>query len=114
MARSRAKYTIEGPLHTVDVSLVTQKYINKIIANKGETVAGAYVSADNAIYIEKSQPETMRIHTVWHELHHVFEDQTIRMDQEAKADTFASWMMRLFPYATLEQILKVKERNEPK
>ena len=98
-------------LYPVDVSFVTQKYIDSLIASKDENVQGCYTSENNTIYVVKDLTTTTKLHILYHELYHAFEDQTERMDEEGRADSFAALLLRLFPETNIEHVLKVKERN---
>lgn len=92
-------------LHKVKVRLVTQKYLDRIAASKGETVSGCYVPDNNMIYLAKEQDPTALIHTLLHELGHVFEDHCARMEPEARADAFATLLMRIFTPKSIEELL---------
>lgn len=97
---------IEGILHDVSLSLVSQKYIDKHMAGSYESVEGAYVPDSNLIYTVKTLSESTKIHTVLHEMYHMFEHHTERMDTEAKADSFAAWIIRIFNPKSVEELLK--------
>jgi Zn-dependent peptidase ImmA (M78 family) len=97
---------IEGILHDISVSLVSQKYLDRIQANKGETVEGCYVYEDALIYVSKELSPPNKIHSLFHELYHMIEHHTERMDSEARADAFATWMIRLFKPESIEELLK--------
>lgn len=101
----KRSYKIEGVLHPIEVRFVTQKYLNRITASKGETVLGCYVDEDNLIYVAKEQTEAQLMHTLLHELKHVFDAHVERMGEEGNADAFASLCMRLFN-PKLEELLK--------
>lgn len=105
MKRSKKQH-MEGVLHDITLSFVTQKYMDRTLGDKGETVAGAYVSADNKIYISKEDTELKQVHTILHEFYHSFVDHTVRMDEEAKADSFAAWVMRVFNVTEVKQLIK--------
>ena len=58
-------------------------------------IYGAYVSAENKIYMLKGLDDHKTKHTLLHELYHAFDDQVSEMDEEGKADAFATMLMRL-------------------
>lgn len=66
---------------------------------------GAYVSADNTIYIARELEPREFMHTLWHELKHVFDEQVADLvmrsqakdPEEAGADAFGALMSNLFP-----------------
>lgn len=66
---------------------------------------GAYVESANIIYLAKEQDATSLLHTLLHELYHVFEMHTERMDSEAQADAFATLLMRIFKPTSVEQLV---------
>ena len=101
----RKSHKIEGILHDVEVRLVTQRYLNRLVANRGESVEGAYVADEDVIYIARELSEQNKIHTLLHELFHVFEHHSERMDSEARADSFAALLIRIFQ-PKLEDLLK--------
>lgn len=96
--------TIEGPLHSIKVKEVSARTLAKHFAEAGEIVDGAYVDAENMIYILKTASDEAKIHTVLHELYHAFETHSVRMDSEGKADLFAAMLMRLFKVKTIEEL----------
>lgn len=105
MPRIRSKTRqIECVLHPINVLEVSQKYANRIMANKGEVVDGGYVRRDATMYITREASERAKIHTVLHELYHAFKDHTARMDEEAAADSFAAMTMRIFKPETVEDL----------
>lgn len=105
--RERLTYTLDGPLYPVKVRLVTQRYLNKIAASKGETVLGCFVLEDNMIYIAKEQADEAFDHTLGHELYHVFVEQTQGLSsEEEKAEAFGSFLIRLLGATRLKDLLK--------
>jgi len=105
-------------LYPVTVKLVTLKYLNQIVPReRGETVLGGYVTAENTIYIAKEQDAKALMHTLWHELKHAFDDQVKMLlsnsepldAEEAMADAFASMIMRVIGERTPQEVLRAKK-----
>lgn len=102
--RSIAKQ-IECVLHPIKVKEISQAYANKTMAAKNENIEGGYVNQEATIYFAREAAEASKIHTVLHELYHAFEEHTARMDEEAKADSFAAMCMRIFKPEKVDDLL---------
>jgi hypothetical protein len=102
---SKAKY-LEGPLHKIRVKEVSQRYLQRTMAAKGEIVAGGFVAEENCIYILKDADRTAKLQILLHEAIHAADHQTSLLDEEARADVWSSWLIRLFKATGVEELYK--------
>ncbi len=96
--------TVQGVLHPIKVKMLSHKYIQKILAEKDEVVAGGYVPAENTIYIDREQNAAAILHTLLHEMIHAAIHHTSGLDEEAICDAYAAWLMRLFKITNVEDL----------
>jgi hypothetical protein len=93
--KEKVRY-IECAHHKVQVSFVTKQTLRRLSkAKKDENVYGLHDSSINKIYIQKGLDDHKTKHTLLHELYHAFDYQTSGLDEEIKADAFATMLMRL-------------------
>jgi Zn-dependent peptidase ImmA (M78 family) len=72
----------------------------------GKECFGLFNSIENCIYVATDQTKEQALHTLLHELIHSAETQLELLDDEAKADIMASWMIRFFKLKSIEKVLK--------
>lgn len=107
-------------MHPVKVQVLSRKRLNNLLyKRKGDPAALAgYVASENTIYIAKEQERAEFMHTLWHELKHVFdtqvEDFVMRAEcknlSEVQADMFAALMSNLLPNLKPMDVLRAKRK----
>lgn len=95
MLKPRKIYQLDCYLHPVKVKGVSQRYLDKIVAGKNETVRGCYIAKENTIYIAYDLEQEVLEHTLWHEWKHAWDEHTEDLDDEKQADAFGAIMRRL-------------------
>lgn len=93
---------IDGPLYPIRLKIVTQKVVKKKV---GKECYGLFVIPENCIYLAKDQTHEQAVHTMLHELMHAAEHQLAVLDEEAKADIMATWLIRFFKIRTLDRLV---------
>ena len=94
---------IEGPLYPIRLRFISQKLMKK---KAGKPCYGLFNSLENCIYVATDQTQEQALHTLLHELMHASETQLEILDDEAKADIMATWMVRFFKLKNIERLLK--------
>lgn len=95
-----------GALHELTVKGLSHKRIQKILADKNEVVAGAWVPSENTIYLDYEQTEQQLAHCLLHEWAHAFFSQTETLDEEARCDIMAAALMKVFKVTNIKQLLE--------
>ena len=76
------------------VKCISQKALDKKVkAKKTETTRGLYEPDENTIYIASGLDSFIFSHTMWHEIMHMFDDQTSHMSEEDRCDAYATMQM---------------------
>lgn len=100
-----------GPAHPVNVKCISQKALDKKAkAKKNETIRGCYVPSENTIYIAAGLDPFVFAHTMWHEIKHMFDDQTCHMSEEDKCDAYATMRIAWEPNFNFLSMLKEVEK----
>jgi len=105
---------MQGVLHNLRIEFKTHKQMQRLFAAKNEVVSGAYVAAENTIYIDKELPEESVLHTLLHEWVHAMEEHTRGMDEEAKCDIVAAAIVKMLGLKHAAEVLLPDERLEIK
>jgi Zn-dependent peptidase ImmA (M78 family) len=72
----------------------------------GKECFGLFNSIENCIYVATDQTPEQSLHTLLHELMHAADHQLELLDDEAKADIMATFLVRFFKLKSIEKVLK--------
>ncbi len=102
------KMYINGPIHRVEVRLVTYKYLNKKFAAKDEKVFGCFIAQDNLIYLSKEMSKEQLLHTFLHEVKHMLDSQLKDLPVEQQCDSYATWATNFYKIPNIESLFQIK------
>lgn len=105
------KFLIPGPLHPIEVKLISQKALDKKYkANlkAGESLQGFYDSSENRIYIVKELQAQEQMQIFGHEMIHFMDSTSQRLNTEGRCDLLGSYLVNLLNISDLTSFLKNK------
>lgn len=99
------KLFIPGPIHRVEVRLVTKKYLSRKFGAPGESIHGCYIAEDNIIYLDKNATPEFKLHTLMHEIQHMLQHQLGLLPVEQQCDAYATWAINFYKIQSIENLL---------